>query len=486
MSIKIFSCILCVLAVISSSPSEGSSADRIDDALIHGTEHPDESPQQARTSRWNFSRGSLAPAELDADWIRMERKLQPYFGNVIDTIVVSGNTYTKRATIVREMATKQGERLEERHLQRDASYLKGMGFFSGVDISAGSVSPGHCRLNVEVIERPGLFMKYPYPVVNYDFEKGVSYGLRWRIKNFRGQGEELRIYAIKRRDKEHGGDITWQVPWLGGRRFQMRSNIFTYRVLEEPESGDFIKERTGASAYFSFPLSTSLIRQLWLGALMSFEWRNSRLTYLEDGTATADFYRQNFLAVGVELTYDSRDNRITPWRGMLGRIHATRFTCVHGLDQEYILYFAASYFYLPIGSLGTLVLALEGDIREGDLPSFFEMGIGSTRDLRGYADNDRRGRAKVLGTLQFRRPIYGPIVFNIPYIGTFDLALNAIAFIDNAALMDTINEVPDSRYDTTGGFGLEVISPIQDVMRLEIAGDGSGNVVFYLTSDIHF
>ena len=125
-------------------------------------------------------------------------------------------------------------------------------------------------------------------------------------------------------------------------------------------------------------------------------------------------------------------------------------------------------------------------MREGDLPSFFEMGIGGTYDLRGYPENDRKGRAKVMGTLQFRRPIYGPRVFDIPYIGNFDLALNAIAFIDNAALMNCISEFPDACYDTTGGIGLEVISPIQDLVRLELAGDGHGNIAYYLSSGTRF
>ena len=416
----------------------------------------------------------------------MAEKLEPYFGLVVDTIVVSGNERTKRQTIVREMATKRGAALEAELVRRDASYLRGMGFFSDIDISAIQIAPGHCRLDVTIIERPGLFMKYPYPVVNYDFEDGLSYGLRWRIKNFRGRGEELRIHALKRRDKEHGGGVSWKVPWLTGRRMQFNGSLFIYRRLEEPESDDFIKERNGLSAYFGFPLSSSIVRQLWLGTTLSIEGRSSRLTCARDGFLTQDLYRQNLLATGLELIFDSRDNRISAWSGIYGRLRAIRFTSVHGLEQSYIFYYAASYFYFPVGSLGTLILALEGDVREGDLPAFFEMGIGGTYDLRGFPENDRKGRAKIMGTLQLRRPIYGPRVFDIPYIGNFDLAMNAIVFVDNAALMDCIRDFPDSRYDTTGGIGLEVISPIQDMLRIEIGGDGKGNIAYYLSSGTRF
>ena len=443
-------------------------------------------PVTSTHRKWTLSSGGLAAADVEAEWHRMAERLEPYFGLVVDTIVVSGNDRTRRLTIVREMATKQGAELDPELVKRDASYLRGMGFFSDVDISASRATAGRCRVDVRIVERPGLFMKYPYPVVNYDFEDGLSYGLRWRIKNFRGRGEELRIHALKRRDQEHGGSISWRVPWLMGKRLQFNSSLFTYRRLEEPETDDFIKERNGVSAYFGFPLTSSLVRQLWLGSTVSIEARSSRLTCVSDGFPTQELYRQNLLATGLELIYDSRDNRVSAWSGIYGRLRAVRFTSFHGLEQSYIFYFASSYFYVPVGQLGTLIIALEGDVREGDLPSFFEMGFGGAYDLRGYPENDLKGRAKLQGTLQLRRPIYGPRVFDIPYIGDFDLAMNAIVFIDNAALMDCISEYPDSRYETTGGFGIEVISPIQDMVRLELAGDGEGYLAFYFSSGTRF
>ncbi len=450
------------------------------------TESRQSRPTSPSSRGWAHSSGSLSAADVEAEWHRIDKRLQPYYGHIIDTIVVSGNERTRRQTIIREMATKRGTPLVEKLVKRDASFLRGMGFFSDVDISATPTSSGRCRIDVSIVERPGLFMKYPYPVVNYDFEGGISYGLRWRIKNFRGMAEELRINALKRRDKEHGGSVSWRVPWFMGRRLQFNSSIFTYRRLEEPETDDFIKERNGISTYFGFPLSSSLVRQLWLGTTLSIEERGSRLTCLRDGAWSSDFYRQNLLATGLELIYDSRDNRISAWRGFYSRLRAIRFTSFHGLEQSYIFYFAANYLYVPVGNLGTIILAVEGDVREGDLPSFFEMGIGGSYDLRGFPENDRKGRAKVQGTLQFRRPIYGPRVFDIPYIGNFDLALNAIVFVDNASLMNSINEISDSRYETTGGFGIEIISPIQDMVRMELAGDGEGNLAFYFSSGTRF
>lgn len=413
------------------------------------------------------------------------RRLEPYYGSIVDTIVVEGNTRTRRVTIVREMATKEGLPLDEDLIQRDTSYLRGLGYFSEVDIRAECTENGGCRITVSIAERPDLFMKYPYPVVNYDFTEGVSYGFRWRIKNFRGYGEHLSISALKRRDRDHGGGISWVVPWVGGRRLRSSSQIYTSRRLDEPESDDYIKERHGARLSVGIPLTKSLINQVWVFPVISFELRESRLSRGDDVGSTAEFYRQNFFSAGMELRYDSRDNVLAAFKGLLTRFIVMRYTAVHGLQQQYTFYHVTNHVYVPLGWLGSLILAIDGDFRDGDLPSFFEMDLGGSGSLRGY-DKSGKGKAKLLQTIQLRRQIFGPRVFNIPYIGKFDITVNAIAFIDNGTLSDSISDFGGSRFHTTGGFGFEILSPIQDIVRLEFAVDEWGDPMLYLISGTRF
>ena len=88
--------------------------------------------------------------------------------------------------------------------------------------------------------------------------------------------------------------------------------------------------------------------------------------------------------------------------------------------------------------------------------------------------------------MQLRRHLYGPRVFNIPWVGKFDLALNGVAFLDSGALMDCVSEISDSKFEFTGGLGVEILSPIQDIVRVELAGDGEGFIAFYFTSGVRF
>ncbi|MDD4856627.1 MAG: BamA/TamA family outer membrane protein [Candidatus Krumholzibacteria bacterium] len=435
------------------------------------------------------SGGGKSSAETCADLDRQCARLEPFYGCTVDTIVVSGNTHTKTVTILREMATKQGARLEERLIRRDASFLRGLAYFAEVGIEAESVEDGKCRIMVTVVDRPGLFMRVPYPVVNYDFEKGLSYGVNWKIKNFRGLAEDLSVTAMARRDKEDGAGFSWNIPWVMGRRVALRFNAYAYKRIEVPvdTDEDYIKEQYAVETGLGVPITRSLVRQLWFRTTLSFEGRDSRLTFNDElGDISRGLSHQNFVAVGAELSYDSRADRISPFSGMLHRARLKRYSSVSGPEQHYIFYGFSDYFYVPVGVERSFIIALDGDIREGNLPSYYLMKLGGVGDVRGFSDNDLRGTVKLVGSLQYRARLFGPHVFRLPKIGEFDVAMNGVAFFDNGSLMDSILDANTSTVYSTGGLGIEIISPFRDLIRLEMASDGTGKPAFYMTAGASF
>ncbi|HMA75884.1 MAG TPA: BamA/TamA family outer membrane protein, partial [Candidatus Krumholzibacteriaceae bacterium] len=345
----------------------------------------------------------------------LENKVKKFAGQVIDTIIVYGNERTRRRAVIREMASKKGERINPDLIKRDSSYLKGMGYFSTVDISVENITEDRCRVIVRLDERPNLFMRYPYPVLDYHFEEGIRYGIRWKIKNFRGLGEEIAASFKKRRDKEHSGSASWYIPWVCGKRVRMGFDFFNYRRLDEPEYADFIKEQNGLRFSLGLPLTKDLVEQIWMTPSISIEDRNSRLSVPE-----GKYYRQNILTLGMRLTYDSRNRWIVPTDGVYARINLKHVLSVNGLDQEYSFFSFSTSNFTSFGNMGTLILAVRADNYEGSLPGFYQMELGGNSDLRGYSDNIK-GTARILGTMQWRKKIYGPNVFEIPRIGKFDL-----------------------------------------------------------------
>ncbi len=417
------------------------------------------------------------------------KNIEPYYGFTVDSIVVTGNTHTKTIAILREMATKPGIVLEERFIRRDSEYLRGLGYFAEVSMTAERCESGRCRLRVAIVERPAIFMRVPYPVVNYDFQRGLSYGATWKIKNFRGLGEDLAASFLMRTDREEGAGFTWSNPWFLGRRAPFRLDAYGYRRIDDPVDLDeeYLKQQVGTSVGLGLPLTQSLMRQLWLKTSVSFERRKTRLLLADaDGDYSGDFYFQDFLSAGAELEYDSRDNHISPFNGMLHRIRLRRYSSLSGPEQHYIFYGVTDCFYVPTGDARAFILAVDGDIREGSTPKYLDMKLGGVRDVRGFADDDLRGTVKVVATLQYRARIVGTRVFRIPKIGKFDFTMNWVAFVDNGALMDDIRDAPGTRFYTTGGLGVELISPFRDLIRLEMATNGTNSPAFYMTAGTDF
>ena len=229
------------------------------------------------------------------------------------------------------------------------------------------------------------------------------------------------------------------------------------------------------------------MKQLWLKTSFSFERRKTRLAIADaSGDGSGRFYYQNFISAGAELEYDSRDDHISPFNGMHHRIRLRRFSSAAGPEQRYIFYGFSDYFYVPTGEYRSFIIGVDGDIREGDTPDYLQMKLGGLRDLRGFPDDALRGTVKLVATLQYRGRLVGTRVFRLPKIGKFDFTMNWVAFIDRGALMSDILDVGREKFYTTGGLGVEIISPLRDLIRIEMATDGTNSPAFYMTAGTDF
>jgi len=428
-----------------------------------------------------LSRGSLS---VDFRWKQISEDLGDDYGKVIDSIIVRGNKATKSYVITREMATREGEELEREKLLRDYSYLKWMGIFSDVDFKVEDSGNNHCILIVNVVERPNLFMKYPYPVVNYDFKKGLSYGFNWKVKNFRGVGEEIGFSVLKRREIEEGAGLYWIMPWFVGKRIRFSTSINAYRRVEKPIGIEYIKSRYYTQFSFGLPLSRSLMRQLWLGMRLSIEERESVQRERDD--LELKCYKQDFLLTGFSIYYDSRDNYVSPWRGTLISFDADFYNSFRGLRQSYTFYSFKHDLFVPVTRGISIISAFDLHVRDGDVAEFFRMGLGGSTDLRGYVNGNLEGDTKLLHTFQVKAHVFGPVIIPLPKIGKFDVTVSAVAFVDNGLLARHFDDIPDSQVYTTGGVGIELLSPLQDRIRFEVATGENGTAVFMVSSHSRF
>jgi outer membrane protein assembly factor BamA len=181
------------------------------------------------------------------------------YGTVVDSVTIRGNKGTLEHAVLREMQTQPGDVLKETDIKRDVRFIYDMSPFASVEVSADSLSPGHCALRITVEERNELFLRLILPFLKYDFETGITYGVRWSDKNFRGRLENVGVTVTRNERGDENVSLGWSSPWIGWKHIGVGASVAYYHRGDEPAVVQLI-ERTGVNTWVAFPLTESRIR----------------------------------------------------------------------------------------------------------------------------------------------------------------------------------------------------------------------------------
>ena len=121
-----------------------------------------------------------------------------------------------------------------------------------------------------------------------------------------------------------------------------------------------------------------------------------------------DYVGKNFgriNSISWQKVYDSRDNIYEPTRGR--RISYTAQWAGHGLggDFDFYKFTAEMRAYKKVGSKNVLAFRARGGFIQGDAPYSQLFTLGGADTLRGYEDDQFRGKNMYNATLEFRFPI---------------------------------------------------------------------------------
>ena len=109
------------------------------------------------------------------------------------------------------------------------------------------------------------------------------------------------------------------------------------------------------------------------------------------------------VGVGVNLTYDSRDDTLNAYSGRYFNAEATFYLDSLGSDQEFETYEADYRQYHQIKRAGrTFAWQLFGQLAEGEVPWIRMPTVGSSSDLRGYTQGRFRDLAAAWGLVEYR------------------------------------------------------------------------------------
>lgn len=308
-----------------------------------------------------------------------------------ERIEVRGNGKTRDKVIRREMEVAEGELFHETNLEQSRLRITALGYFERVDISTEQGSAeDKMNVYVEVTERPtGTFQ------VGAGFSSIENFIATAQVQqaNLFGRGQSLSLQAQLSGIRQLV-NIRFFEPYFLDSDFSTSIDLFDQlRIFN-----DFSQRTQGGSLTFGYPLVEPELRASLTYTLERDEISTSTSnTFLGTSSAVSVFTRlplANLFNDGVTssvkpaLTYDTRDNRLFPTKGVYLRGSTELAASTFGSDNEFLKHTVNGRFYYPLG--GGIVAKLNSEVGHVTSPSgegvpiFTRYFLGGILDLRGY------------------------------------------------------------------------------------------------------
>ena len=144
-------------------------------------------------------------------------------------------------------------------------------------------------------------------------------------------------------------------------------------------------------------------RRISFGPSVDFRQLHSKLDFdgLPDQLANALDRKLNTGALGFGLHFDSRDNTLSPKRGINVYVEGKFNAGAFGSDRDFQTYQAHGYAFLPLSTRWTLASKLELDAVRGNYPAYFAQSV----NLRGVEARRYQGSGAASAEFELTRQI---------------------------------------------------------------------------------
>lgn len=349
---------------------------------------------------------------------------------VVEDIIPAGNKKTRDKVITREFVQKKGKPFNKFLVRRSVERVYNLGFFDDVNVRMlpGNENPNNVIIEVDVLEHKTGTITLG---AGYSKSDGLVGIIEFGEENFRGTGDKFKVHwEIGGKDNYKNYQVSYLKPWIDSKGTSLG---FTYFNREDEytdynENGSEVAEYNKKSRGFniSFGRQTGEYTRDYLtlesrkdeykwddddssgyrydrNAGAGNRWDNGSYNFADDNYVENNFGRIN--SATWQKVYDSRDNIYEPTRGR--RISYTAQWAGHGLggDFDFYKFTAETRMYKKIGAKNVLAFRARAGFIQGDAPYSQLFTLGGADTLRGYEDDQFRGKKMYNATLEFRFPL---------------------------------------------------------------------------------
>lgn len=411
---------------------------------------------------------------------------------VIEDIQLVGNDKTKDKVILRELKMKKGKPFNKFQASRSMERLYNLGYFEDVNMKLlpGKENEHNVVIEIDVVEQKTGVITVGAGYSDSDGTVGI---IELGDTNFRGTGDKVNFHW------EFGGagngknyTISYTRPWINSNGDSLGASIFNriYEYDDYDSNGNTVaeydKRRSGwnltwgrqngeyRTNYFTFESAKEKYDDH-----DGFEWGSAATdrfkNYKKEGYSSEDEMKKawrgaiddNFGTTNsftFSHVFDNRDNYFNASKGR--RISFSTQWGGHGLGGDYDFYkfTTEGRFYKGLGNGHILALRLQGGYIDGDVSYGNLFDLGGSNTLRGYEDDQFKGKKMYAATLEYRFPIAKKV--------------QGVLFTDGGSTWGIDNgQIPwyedDDGFQWSCGVGLRLQTPIGPI-RLDY-GHGDKN-----------
>ena len=349
---------------------------------------------------------------------------------VVEDIIPAGNKKTRNKVITREFVQKKGKPFNKFLVRRSVERVYNLGFFDDVNVRMlpGEQYPNNVIIEIDVLEHKTGTITLG---AGYSKSDGLMGIVEFGEDNLRGTGDKFKVHwEIGGKKKYKNYQISYLKPWIDSKGTSLGFSFFNREdeYTDYNEDGSEVAEYNKKSRGFniSFGRQTGEYTRDYLtlesrkdtykwddddssgfrydkNAGKGTNWDNGSYNFASDNYVKNNFGRIN--SVTWQKVYDSRDNIYEPTRGR--RISYTTQWAGHGLggDFDFYKFTAEARMYKKLGAKNVLAFRARGGFIQGDAPYSQLFTLGGADSLRGYEDDQFRGKYMYNATLEFRFPI---------------------------------------------------------------------------------
>lgn len=360
-----------------------------------------------------------------SDYVFENGTLEIYIDEqIIDEINVLGNEKTAKEIIIRELPFKSGSIFKSKEIEEGLSNLRSTNLFERVEFKLEKIN-GKNLLNIEVIEKPSLMLRFGLRIDNEYFSQ-ISFDLR--DENMMGIGTEVGLIF--------SGGIRNQSLAIEHRANRVFNTYLTYRIKGFYESRDintYQDDSTGSDKRFKRS-KLGEYSQSYLGGsigvgaqleklgnlIFEGKYQRDRIISKEE-FPSHDTYSVNITAVKILLSIDTRDKYPFPNRGIMFNGFYETAQSAFGGDIGYTkLYFDYNSVF-QLSDNHVLNYNIKFGYGDETLPLSQQFSFGGQNNFFGYREHEFRGRQIFVSSLEYQTKLPINLFFDTYVKARYDL-----------------------------------------------------------------